>query len=382
MKIIQVYQTDPFVEGQGGGVRYVKNLLTGIKKDCSEILFLGIGNDEKNRDNIHLKPITKGMTGYIRFLFMLMLKLPFMNLSKYDVVHVHRLYFAIPFILLKPKLKIICSRHGRTFSVFESNNGSLKLKIIKPIFLMIEKFAIKHIDYLVPVSQDVIDSFELKYKGFSIKENMTIASPMVDAIDYSVLASKESKEYFKLDGKNIYLGFLGRLSDVKDIEFLIGLFNEQKDYFMKNNIILTIFGEGESRFKLEEIVKKLNLNNLVIFHGEVLPSDIDKVMATLKILLISSRHESGPIVMKEAMLCGIPVISNDIGEVKDYIINGKNGYIVNKDYNSYFNAIKNLLDNKLLKEEVIKNSTEQLKKCSVEYVSNKYIEIYKKVIKQ
>jgi len=382
MKIIQVYQTDPFVEGQGGGVRYVKNLLTGIKKDCSEILFLGIGNDEKNRDNIHLKPITKGMTGYIRFLFMLMLKLPFMNLSKYDVVHVHRLYFAIPFILLKPKLKIICSRHGRTFSVFESNNGSLKLKIIKPIFLMIEKFAIKHIDYLVPVSQDVIDSFELKYKGFSIKENMTIASPMVDAIDYSVLASKESKEYFKLDEKNIYLGFLGRLSDVKDIEFLIGLFNEQKDYFMKNNIILTIFGEGESRFKLEEIVKKLNLNNLVIFHGEVLPSDIDKVMATLKILLISSRHESGPIVMKEAMLCGIPVISNDIGEVKDYIINGKNGYIVNKDYNSYFNAIKNLLDNKLLKEEVIKNSTEQLKKCSVEYVSNKYIEIYKKVIKQ
>jgi len=382
MKIIQVYQTDPFVEGQGGGVRYVKNLLTGIKKDCSEILFLGIGNDEKNRDNIHLKPITKGMTGYIRFLFMLMLKLPFMNLSKYDVVHVHRLYFAIPFILLKPKLKIICSRHGRTFSVFESNNGSLKLKIIKPIFLMIEKFAIKHIDYLVPVSQDVIDSFELKYKGFSIKKNMTIASPMVDAIDYSVLASKESKEYFKLDEKNIYLGFLGRLSDVKDIEFLIGLFNEQKDYFMKNNIILTIFGEGESRFKLEEIVKKLNLNNLVIFHGEVLPSDIDKVMATLKILLISSRHESGPIVMKEAMLCGIPVISNDIGEVKDYIINGKNGYIVNKDYNSYFNAIKNLLDNKLLKEEVIKNSTEQLKKCSVEYVSNKYIEIYKKVIKQ
>jgi len=382
MKIIQVYQTDPFVEGQGGGVRYVKNLLTGIKKDCSEILFLGIGNDEKNRDNIHLKPITKGMTGYIRFLFMLMLKLPFMNLSKYDVVHVHRLYFAIPFILLKPKLKIVCSLHGRTFSVFESNNGSLKLKIIKPIFLMIEKFAIKHIDYLVPVSQDVIDSFELKYKGFSIKKNMTIASPMVDAIDYSVLASKESKEYFKLDEKNIYLGFLGRLSDVKDIEFLIGLFNEQKDYFMKNNIILTIFGEGESRFKLEEIVKKLNLNNLVIFHGEVLPSDIDKVMATLKILLISSRHESGPIVMKEAMLCGIPVISNDIGEVKDYIINGKNGYIVNKDYNSYFNAIKNLLDNKLLKEEVIKNSTEQLKKCSVEYVSNKYIEIYKKVIKQ
>ena len=31
MNIIQVYQTNPFEEGQGGGVRYVKNLLSGFK---------------------------------------------------------------------------------------------------------------------------------------------------------------------------------------------------------------------------------------------------------------------------------------------------------------------------------------------------------------
>ena len=146
VKIIQVYQTNPFENGQGGGVRYVKNLLSGIKDNCSEILFIGVGAKHKKKDNIKLVPITKDVTGYIKFLFLLILKLPFIDLSKYDIVHVHRLYFAIPFILLKPKLKIVCSLHGRTFSVFESDNGNWKLKLVKPFFIMIEKFSKKHID--------------------------------------------------------------------------------------------------------------------------------------------------------------------------------------------------------------------------------------------
>ena len=120
--------------------------------------------------------------------------------------------------------------------------------------------------------------------------------------------------------------------------------------------------------------------NIIVFVGEVAPFDIDKVMGAIKILLISSKHESGPIVMKEAMMCGIPTISNEVGEVKDYIINGRNGYIVNKDYDSYFKAINSLLDSPLSKEEVINNSEEQLKKCSIEYVSNKYLKIYKELI--
>ena len=49
MKIIQVYQTNPFEEGQGGGVRYVKNLLTGLKSSCDSILFIGIGPKKKNK---------------------------------------------------------------------------------------------------------------------------------------------------------------------------------------------------------------------------------------------------------------------------------------------------------------------------------------------
>ena len=56
MNIIQVYQTNPFEEGQGGGVRYVKNLLIGLRDTCDSILFIGIGPKKESKDNISLVP--------------------------------------------------------------------------------------------------------------------------------------------------------------------------------------------------------------------------------------------------------------------------------------------------------------------------------------
>ena len=375
MKIIQVYQTNPFIEGQGGGVRYVKNLLSGIKKDCSEILFLGIGEDEINEDNILLKPITKEMTGYIKFLFTMMLKLPFINLSKYDVVHVHRLYFAIPFILLKPKLKIVCSLHGRTFSVFESNNGSLKLKIIKPLFLMIEKFSIRNIDYLVPVSQDVVNNFKSKYLDFE-NNNMQIIGSMLNLNKFEILDSNVLQS--KFGNKNKYVLFIGRLADVKDIEFLINLWSEKFEQLV--NIKLVITGDGESKDKLHILANNICKINKPIFIGEVEPSNIPMLISSSNMTILSSKHEASPTVIKESLSCGIPVVTNNIGDVEDYISINKNGFIVNKNYNSYFYAIKSLLDNKLQKKNIMEYSSANLKKCSIEYISSEYLKIYRRYI--
>lgn len=375
MKIIQVYQTNPFREGQGGGVRYVKNLLSGIKSECDEILFLGLGENEKIKDKITLIPITKNITGYIKFLFRLMIKLPLLDLSKYDVVHVHRLYFAIPFILLKPRLKIVCSMHGRTFSVFESNNGNWKLKLIKPFFMMIEKFSIKHIDYLVPVSQDVINDFKIKYSDFE-KNQMEVIGSMLNLDNFFITDSDFLQAKYGVNNK--YVLFIGRLSDVKDIEFFISLWSEK--FQQLSHIKLVIAGDGEDKNKLLSLSNQLCKLNEPIFLGEIAPENITKLIASSNITTLCSKHEASPTVVKESLSCGIPMITNNIGDAVDYIKDNKNGYIVNKDYNSYFNAIKQLLGNPLSKKEVLKNSTEQLKECSVEHVSNKYLEIYKKVL--
>lgn len=376
MNIIQVYQTNPFEEGQGGGVRYVKNLLSGLKASCDSILFIGIGPKKESKGNISLMPVTKELTGYIRFLFVLFLKLPFMNLGRYDIVHVHRLYFAIPFIILKPQLKIVCSLHGRTFSVFESNYGSGLLSIFKILFKKIELFCLNKIDYLVPVSQDVVNSFELKYNNFKSYKQQIIGS-MFDFSKFKIMPSNYLRDKF---GDNKYVLFLGRLADVKNIDFLIELWS--KKFQKSNEIKLVIAGDGELRDKLHRLNKKKCNTNTPIFLGEIDPNDVPSLVSSSDLCILSSKHEASPTIIKEALSSGIPVVTNEVGDVKEFIINGQNGLIIRKDYETYSNSIKLILNKNLNKDFVKSKSAEKLLKCSVEFICNEYFRIYTNLKKE
>lgn len=375
MNIIQVYQTNPFEEGQGGGVRYVKNLLSGLKASCDSILFIGIGPKSESKGNISLIPVTKELTGYISFLFVLFLKLPFMNLGKYDFVHVHRLYFAIPFIILKPNLKIVCSLHGRTFSVFESNYGSGLLSIFKILFKRIELFCLNKIDYLVPVSQDVVNSFELKYSNFKYYEQYIIGS-MFDFSKFKIMPSNYLQD--KFGNNNKYVLFLGRLADVKNIDFLIKLWS--KKFQNSNEIKLVIAGDGELKDMLHRLNMEICNSNAAVFLGEIDPNDVPTLISSSDLCILSSKHEASPTIIKEALSSGIPIVTSDVGDVKEFILDRQNGIIVNKDFNEYESAIKFFLNSNLDKVEVLECSNNSLKLCSTKHICSQFYNIYESLM--
>lgn len=372
MKIIQVYQTNPFEDGQGGGVRYVKNLLSGLYKNCEEILFFGIGDNAKKINNIKLFPVTSKLTGYINFLLILMIKLPFLNLKKYDIVHVHRLYFAIPFIIFKPRLKIVCSLHGRTFSVFESKYGRTTKNIVIGFFKMIEKYCIRNIDALVPVSQDVINSFNEKYSNFE-NYNISLLGSMFDFSKFKIMKSNYLQDSIGHGFK--FILFIGRLSDVKNIDFLIELWSEK--FQSRNDLKLIIAGDGEEAKKLLDYSNRLCQINQPIFLGEIKPNIIPELISSAQVCVLCSKHEASPTIVKESLSLGIPIITNEVGDVNNFIVNGKNGYVIEKKYEDYSNAINYFISKKFKKETVFKFSKEKLKRCSVSYICDGFVSIYK-----
>ena len=56
-------------------------------------------------------------------------------------------------------------------------------------------------------------------------------------------------------------------------------------------------------------------------------TEVTLLMNACNALLVTSKNESGPLVVKEAMACGCPLVSTDVGDVK-YVIGETEGCFV------------------------------------------------------
>lgn len=74
---------------------------------------------------------------------------------------------------------------------------------------------------------------------------------------------------------------------------------------------------------------------------EMIPyTEMYKKYQDMSVFIVASKEDGTPNPALEAMACGVPVISNNIGNMPEIIKNGVNGFIVKKDINSYVNKIK------------------------------------------
>ena len=76
-------------------------------------------------------------------------------------------------------------------------------------------------------------------------------------------------------------------------------------------------GDGELRQKVENVIDQLHLHNRVHLTGY--RDDVDRIFAATTILLLTSIYEGLPMVVLEAMLQGVPVVSTRTGGVEECI---------------------------------------------------------------
>ncbi len=157
--------------------------------------------------------------------------------------------------------------------------------------------------------------------------NNTIKAKMhkigVDAeIVPSGIDLKELKRTKNVEKKRNKIIYVGRLTGQKRIDNLIKAFTP-----FDNEAELVIVGEGEERKNLESLAKSLSLKN-VIFTGRIERDiDVKREIKSSGMLVLPSQRECFGIVPLEAMALGTCVISTATDGPKDYIKNGKNGFL-------------------------------------------------------
>lgn len=174
--------------------------------------------------------------------------------------------------------------------------------------------------------------------------------------------------------------FIGRLCPQKDPLRLIALWCEIE----KNNPgwTLDIYGEGELKQEVHKEVARLNRrSNSVSLHD--FTDNVAQVYAESDILLLTSRFEGLPMVLIEAMRCGLPVVSTDCPHGPAEIINnGANGFLIPQDDDvAYVQAVSTLIRDASLRQRMGRCAMESSKRYSMPEIISRWKDFFRRLIK-
>ena len=128
-----------------------------------------------------------------------------------------------------------------------------------------------------------------------------------------------AKESYAISGA-ARIAVAGRLSPVKNIDKVIEAIHRLRN--QGRNVRLDVFGEGAERLALQRQIGRLGLDDHVELLGfrESWQADV----VAYDIYVNASDTEGFCIVAAEAMAVGLPIISTDVGGIREYGVDGVN----------------------------------------------------------
>jgi len=177
-----------------------------------------------------------------------------------------------------------------------------------------------------------------RMKDYVIREH-EISEQQINVIPNYVLTDVFSPGNRPHKSKQIC--YIGRLSEEKNLFSLMracaGL-----------DVELLLVGDGPLRDPLEELADELKVN--ISMPGNIEHRRLPEIIRNSVLFVLVSPHEGHPKSLLEAMACGIPVIGADSPGIREQIVHGATGWLVNTDAESIHAGIQHLLSNPQLCE--------------------------------
>lgn len=173
---------------------------------------------------------------------------------------------------------------------------------------------------------------------------------------------------------------VGRLNEQKGYEYLIDAWAIVSKRYP--DWILNAYGSGEIKEDLQSRIDERGISEKLILN-EPTSQIIEKYLES-SLYIMSSRYEGFPMVLLEAMSCGLPCVSfNCPNGAKDLIENGKNGFLV--DYlnvNELAEAICLLIDKESLRRQFGQKAKEDVQKYLPDSIMMLWVDLFESICKK
>ena len=256
---------------------------------------------------------------------------------KPDIIHTHTAKAGVigrlaSILSLHPS-KRVHTFHGHLLSGYFD-------PLVTKLVILIERILALKTNILVSVGGKVRD--ELLAKKIGKLSKYRIFPP---GLALKELVSRESAlKILGLESDFVYIPFIGRVTQIKRPDRLLDMVEIVTK--QNKNLKFLVAGGGDM---LEECKKSARERSLpVLFLGW--RSDIENILSTSDIVVLTSDNEGTPISLIQAGLAGKPTVSTNVGSVKEIVLDGKTGLITELTPESLAMAISSLADDEVLRK--------------------------------
>ena len=346
-----------------GGPTYNATFLTRFLSDDFETLLVGGMPEEDETDSLHILK----QYGIEPLLISEMKRQPsfFQDRAAYkklknimaefkpDIVHTHASKAGALGRRAANSLGIPVVLHTFHGHVFHSYFGTFKTKIYKAI----ERRLASKSSGIIAISE--IQKKELSQLHNICEESKIKVIPLGFDLSRFNAAKNEfresTREEFGISGNEVAVAIVGRLVPVKNhLLFINALGNLIKDLTVPVKVF--IVGDGSERNNIEEAIQSLPKSPLLKIELTSWIQDIAKFNAGMDLICLTSNNEGTPVSLIEAQAANIPVITTDVGGVRDIVLDGETGFIVPKnDVASLSDKMRLLIEDENLRKKMSQN---------------------------
>ena len=238
-----------------------------------------------------------------------------------DVVHLHVAYPAGPAAVAWAKkwgVPVVLTEHWTAYHDFKALPW-WRRRVVRDV--------VRQADMLCPVSEDLGKAMAEALPN--AKGTVRVVPNVVDTGLFKVaepellsgLPVGATRRKMDRDGLHRILHVSSMNDDQKNIT---GLLDALEGLMRKQGSLRAMFVGGEAAdldgYKAK--VDAMGLSERIAFTGPLSTADVVREMQSHDVLVLNSRRENFPCVIPEAWACGLPVMSTDVGGIREHLPKG------------------------------------------------------------
>lgn len=298
--------------------------------------------------------------------FALFFRAPFLPIRRGSVIMTAYSVEQIPFIVFHP-------RHPKVFRVAQHTDaiGINQPRLVMSFYRGIERICARFVQGFIAL--DEATKMYLKERCGVPESKIRVIPVAVDHAMFKPMDRAQARTKLGFPVENEIVLYVGKMTPVKNIPMLLDAFRYLKE--IRPQTMLFLAGTGPCKNEWQHLARERGISN-VRFLGYVDRNEMPVLMNAADVLALASLSEVSPNVIREAIACGLPVVSTRVGDVPQHVIDDVNGYIVETEPQSFAGGLAKALQNAPRLRE---GALEARSRLDADHVMRAYAEVFREL---